>query len=76
MVIIFLFLIIGISSKVCIKTFEEERSNINSIENKMNNWISSHHNINIINLGTYRSDDRYNWYHGGYISYYCESVIK
>lgn len=63
-----------VSSKICIKTFEETRSNINNIEHKMNDWLSYYSDIKIIDLGIYRSDDDYDWHHGGYISYHCESI--
>jgi len=72
--IILILLFTIVSSKVCIKTFEESRSNMEAIETKMNKWLSDKPQIEIINTGTYRSDDESCWYHGGHISYYCESI--
>lgn len=74
MVIILFLFMLTVSSKVCIKTFEERRSNIAQIEIKINKLLDNYPNIRIINMATYRSDDDYSWHHGGYVSYYCESI--
>ena len=77
--ILLLFFVAVISSKVCVKTFEEgpvfyKPSSVTSIEMKMNAWLNLYPNIDVINVGVYRSDDRYDSYHGGYVSYRCESI--
>lgn len=69
-----LYKIVIVSSNICIKTVELTKSNINQVEYEMNEWLSLYPNIKVVNLGTYRSDDDNSWYHGGYISYYCESI--
>ena len=80
MLFLFLLFVVTASSKVCIKTFEERSvllrsSSVTSIEMKMNSWLDEFSDIEVINSGVYRSDDRYNSYHGGYITYRCESLF-
>lgn len=79
MFILFFLFLVTVSSKVYIKTFEQNSGffkpvQIASLEARMNAWLNQYPDIVVINTGVYRSDDKYDSYVGGHIAYHCESL--